>query len=318
MKYNALQSHIQSKKFRPCYIVMGEDKWLVNSAVDMLCSVANNPLINAVIYNQNEDEENIVNALKVMPWDSDYRVVVALDFSVSKTSSNGQKNTGKKILEYLEEPNPSSILVISGEESFLAKLSKKAEVIDCSKLENTELVQFIKKQCNDNIEKAAIDTLIAYCSKDMGRINTELQKILSYKIDQKITEQDVKDIAIKDDEYKIYELTNCLANKQPDEAFRIWNTLSYASDDVYLINAVYAYFRKLLYVAVNKNQNDLYKQLGVNEYAFKYLLNNSKSFGAVKLKKICDELQSMEFRIKSGKLDKVAAADAVILNIINI
>lgn len=318
MKYNALQSHIQSKKFCPCYIVTGEDKWLVNSAVDMLCSVANNPLINAVIYNQNEDEENIVNALKVMPWDSDYRVVVALDFSVSKTSSNGQKNTGKKILEYLEEPNPSSILVISGEESFLAKLSKKAEVIDCSKLENTELVQFIKKQCNDNIEKAAIDTLIAYCSKDMGRINTELQKILSYKIDQKITEQDVKDIAIKDDEYKIYELTNCLANKQPDEAFRIWNTLSYASDDVYLINAVYAYFRKLLYVAVNKNQNDLYKQLGVNEYAFKYLLNNSKSFGAVKLKKICDELQSMEFRIKSGKLDKVAAADAVILNIINI
>lgn len=317
MKYNALQSHIQLKKYRFCYLVMGEDKWLVNSAVNMLCSIADNPVINCNIYTQNENEENIVNSLKVMPWDSDYRVVAVLDFSVSKTNSDGQKNTGKAILEYLDDPNPSSILVLTGGEGdFFSRLSKKAETVDCSKLENSELVQYIKAQCKDNIEKDAIDTLIAYCSKDMGRITTELNKILSYKPDQKITRQDIKELAIKDDEYKIYELTNCLANKQPDEAFRIWNSLSYDSDDVYLITAVYSYFRKLLYTAVNKNQPDIYKKLGVNEYAFRYLVNNSKTFGAVRLKKICDMLQSLEFRIKSGKIDKGAAADTVIINII--
>lgn len=319
MKYNALQSHIQSKRYRQCYLVLGDDKWLVNSAVNMLCTIANNPIINCNIYNENENEENIINALKVMPWDSDYRVVATLDFSITKTTKAGQKNTGKQILEYLEDPNPSSILILTGGQGdFFSKLAKKAEVIDCSKLENSELVQYIKKQCQENIQKSAIDTLIAYCSKDMGRITTELKKILSYKPEQTITEQDIKELAIKDDEYKIYELTNCLANKQPDEAFRIWNSLSYESDDVYLITAVYSYFRKLLYTAVNKNQNDIYKKLGVNEYAFRYLLNNSKIFGAMKLKKICDMLQSLEFRIKSGKINKEAAADTVILNIISI
>jgi len=319
MKYNALQSHIQSKKYHPCYLVFGDDKWLVNSAVNMLYSIADNPIINCNIYTENESEESIINALKVMPWDSDYRVVAALNYSVSKTTKAGQKNTGKQILEYLEDPNPSSVLILTGGEGdFFSKLAKKAEVVDCSKLENLELVQYIKKQCQDNIEKTAVDTLIAYCSKDMGRITTELKKILSYKPAQKITEQDIKELAIKDDEYKIYELTNCLANKKPDEAFKIWNSLSYESDDVYLITAVYSYFRKLLFTAVNKNQSGIYKKLGVSEYAFKYLLNNSKIFGAIKLKKICDMLQSLEFRIKSGKITKEAAADTVILNIISL
>ncbi len=319
MKYNALLAHIQSKKYKPCYLVIGEDKWLVNSAVNMLCEIASNPIINCNIYTENENEENIVNALKVMPWDSDYRVVAALGFSVSKSNSGGQKNTGKPILEYLDDPNPSSVLIIIGNEGdFFSKLGKKAEIIDCSKLETSELNNYIRTQCQNNIEKSAIDTLIAYCSKDMGRITTELNKILSYKPDQIIIEQDIKELAIKDDEYKIYELTNCLASKKPDDAFKIWDTLSYGTDNVYLITAVYSYFRKLLYTAVNKSTGDIYKKLGVNEYAYKYLVSNSKKFGAVKLKKICDLLQSLEFRIKSGKIDPLAASNMAILNIINI
>jgi DNA polymerase III delta subunit len=285
----------------------------------MLCEIASNPIINCNIYTENENEENIVNALKVMPWDSDYRVVAALGFSVSKSNSGGQKNTGKPILEYLDDPNPSSVLIIIGNEGdFFSKLGKKAEIIDCSKLETSELNNYIRTQCQNNIEKSAIDTLIAYCSKDMGRITTELNKILSYKPDQIIIEQDIKELAIKDDEYKIYELTNCLASKKPDDAFKIWDTLSYGTDNVYLITAVYSYFRKLLYTAVNKSTGDIYKKLGVNEYAYKYLVSNSKKFGAVKLKKICDLLQSLEFRIKSGKIDPLAASNMAILNIINI
>jgi DNA polymerase-3 subunit delta len=320
MKYNALSAHLKGKQYAPCYILQGDDRWLINSAVDMFCSVVSNPQLNSAVFRENEREDNIVNALRVMPWDSDYRVVVAMEFSTSKpVYSAGAKNTGKSILEYLKDPNPSSILVLVSDGSdFFSKAKAYAQVIDCSKLENLELERFIKNRCKDKIEKAAIDTLIEYCSRDLARINTELDKILSYKPDQTITRQDIADLAIKDDEYKIYELTNCLADKNSDRAFRIWNTLARETDDVYLIGSVYLYFRKLLYAAVNKNEPELYKKLGVNQYAFKYLEANSKKFGAVKLKKICDMLHLMDYSIKSGKIDKKSAADKVIINILNV
>lgn len=319
MKFNALSTHLQSKKYAPCYILQGDDRWLINSAVEMICGIVSNKTLNCSIYQENEHEDNIVNALKVLPWDSDYRVVVAMSYSTSKPTGVGSKNIGKPILEYLKEPNPSSVLVmVSDESNFFSKLKAFGQVVDCSKLENLELVQYIKNRCQDNIDRTAIDTLIAYCSRDLGRINTELDKILSYKANEPITRQDIIDLAIKDDEYKIYELTGCLADKNPDQAFKIWNSLSYEIDDVYLINSVYAYFRKLLYTAVNKNQDQLYKKLGVNQYAFKYLEANAKRFGAQKLKKICDMLHLMDYSIKSGKIDKSSAANKVILNIINI
>ena len=320
MKYNALSTHLQTKQYAPCYLIQGEDKWLVNSAIDMLCKIVSNPALNCNIFQENAHEDNIINALKVLPWDSNYRVVVVMDFSTSRPVVNSSgKNTGKPILEYLKDPNPSSILaMVSDESEFFSKLRAYAQIIDCSRLENFELAQYIKNRCQDNIEKAAIDTLIAYCSGDMGRINTELDKILSYKEDEPITEQDVIDLAIQDDDYKIYELTNCLAQKNPDQAFKIWNSLSNSADNVYLINSVYSYFRKLLYAAINKNQPELYKKLNVKQYAFKYLEENSKKFGAKKLKKICDMLQLMDYHIKSGKIDKQAAGDKVILSIINI
>ncbi|HEY8443961.1 MAG TPA: DNA polymerase III subunit delta [Clostridia bacterium] len=320
MKYNALSAHLQSKQYAPCYILQGDDRWLINSAINMFCSIVTNPALNSVVFQENEREDSIINALRILPWDSDYRVVVAADFSTTKPVYNGGgKNTGKPILEYLKNPNPSSILVmVSDESDFFAKAKAYAQAVDCSKLENLELEKFIKNRCQDKIDKTAIDTLIAYCSRDLARINTELDKILSYKPDERITQQDIIDLAVKDDEYKIYELTNCLAEKNPDQAFKIWNSLSYETDDVYLINSVYSYFRKLLYAAVNKNEPELYKKLGVNQYAFKYLEANSKKFGAVKLKKICDMLSLMDFYIKSGKIDKKTAANKVIINIINV
>jgi len=320
MKYNALSSHLKGGKYAPCYILQGDDRWLINSAVDMFCSIVSTPELNSVVFQENEREDNIVNALKILPWGSDYRVVVAMEFSTTKPVNNGgAKNTGKPILEYLKDPNPSSILVLVSDESdFFSKAKAYAQVIDCSKLENLELEKFIKSRCQDKIEKAAIDTLINYCSRDLSRINTELDKILSYKPNEKITRQDVEDLAVKDEEYKIYELTNCLAEKNPDQAFRGWNSLSHETDDVYLIGSVYLYFRKLLYAAVNKNDPELYKKLGVNQYAFKYLEANSKKFGAVKLKKICDMLHLMDYSLKSGKIDKKTAADKVIINIINV
>ncbi|HEY8423858.1 MAG TPA: DNA polymerase III subunit delta [Clostridia bacterium] len=320
MTYNSLASHLKSKNLAPCYVLEGDDRWLINSAADMFCSLASNPSLNCVVFQENEREDAIINALKVLPWDSDYRVVVAMDFSTTKPVYNSSgKNTGKEILEYLKDPNPSSILVMASDGSeFFAKLKAYAQVVDCSKLENSELIRFIKDRCQDKIEKAAIDTLIEYCSRDLGRINTELDKILSYKPGQIITKQDVADIAVKDDEYKIYELTNSLAEKDADQAFRIWRILSLETDDIYLINSVYSYFRKLLYAAVNKNQPELYKKLGVSQYAFKYLEANAKKFGAVKLKKICDMFHLMDYSVKSGKIDKKSAANKVILNIINI
>lgn len=324
MKYNALEAHINKGIFKPCYLLEGDDNWLIQSAINMLGSIVSNPIINFNIFTENEYEENIIDSLKVLPWDSDYRIVAVKDFLTNKPAENsdGKRNTGKSILEYLKDFNPNSILVIVGNKGgeFFSKLSalKEVEVIDCSRLETIELTQYINNLCGGNIESAAAKTLIDYCGRDLGRITAEISKLKAYTGTDEITLTHIREIAIKDDDYKIYELTNCLAEKKADEAYLIWNNLSKDTDDVYLVNSVYTYFRKLLYTAVNKGDYELPNKLGVTEYAFKYLQKSAKQFGAVKLKNICSLLQSLDYRIKSGNIEKNAAADTVILNIINL
>lgn len=317
MRFEHLKQHIEKGEFRPCYYIFGEDKYLISSALNLLSSVIENPAINKSVFEKGSAEADIISALSVLPWGADKRIVIVRDFDLSAVSSDGQKNSGKEILKYLENPNPYSILVFTeGQGTFFDKLKSKAEIIECSKLTESGLREFIFQAAD--IDNMAAGLLIQFCLGDMGRISAELEKLKVYAQGEKITEDMVRLLVIKDLDYKAYELTDNLAKKNVDKAYEILNDMAKTGDISNVLSLLYNYFRRMLYAVITKeSEADVAAKLNIKEFAVKSIRALGKNFGALKLKKITELLHRLDFEIKSGKTDKKSAIDIAVLGILN-
>ena len=76
---------------------------------------------------------------------------------------------------------------------------------------------------------------------------------------------------------------------------------------------LYAHFRRLLYVAITPYYERMPSDLGVKEYAVKKAKEQAARFTPLKLKKICDILQSADYGIKSGKMTDKTALELTVL-----
>ena len=78
------------------------------------------------------------------------------------------------------------------------------------------------------------------------------------------------------------------------------------------------HFRRLLYVALNKDDDSLASKLGVKEGAIYNATKQIKGFSPVVLKRIYDSLSNDEYMFKSGKTSDKEAMYSAVLRTLNV
>ena len=108
-------------------------------------------------------------------------------------------------------------------------------------------------------------------------------------------------------EYAIYMLTNAIDNKNYSNYQQILNDLSKAQSQGEIFSYMGKYFKRMQYIALNKNDDEISKILNIKPYAIKmsrqYIANNGIKYYINLYEKYVD----LDHKIKSGKISATNA-----------
>lgn len=298
----------------PVYLIEGEDAYLREVAVKTLQEKClTSPELNLNTFEGSFAKSNLeemVGALMQYPFMSEKRVVLVRDYNPSATDL---KN--KAILQYLQEPVDTSLLIIVN--STPCDTLKKFDcvtVVDCGKASKAVIVKYVQgmlKRNNLIITTKNAELLADFCRMEMTKISGETEKLIAYcHGNAEVTAQDIETLVTKENDYQVYELTEQVARKNNSGAYAILSDmLSKSNDHQRIFAALYYHFRKLFYCSVSsKSQSVLAKELGVrNEYALQKLSEQSRRFTPKKLKQTVDMFAKYDADFKSGKITIVSA-----------
>lgn len=305
MKVTALKENLESGVL-PIYIVKGDDSYLRQCAQKAFLNLLAEEYadFNGVVTSMSAGAVAVVDALQTMPVFDNLRVVI-----VKEIGEKGIESNIKILEQYAANPNPSSVLVLFSEGDKLKPLEKIAEIVDCSRLQDAEIMAEMEKLLALTparaMDEGAKRMLISFTQGDMSRISNELAKLKSYA-EEKITADDVTELVVPDVETRIYELSSAVSERNNSQALRVLD--SFIKDAVsphavftLLINQ----YRRMLHINLSKEESVdiLAKTLGIQAGAVFRLKRIAKNYTQKKLKNIVEMLAKMQYKIVSESVD---------------
>ncbi len=305
LKYVEFKNGLESGDCFPVYLFEGEDAFFRERGFLLLKNrYLLEPELNLTVLNPDCTVDKLISSLSGYPFMSEKRITVIREFYPKQEfMSSGLK-------DYLDNPFEYGILVILNEKpcETLKKYSSVC-VVDCNKADVTLLIRWIKAECINNgvnIDGETAKTLAEYCLLDMSRIENETKKLCAY-VGQggEISINTLDEMVARDNEYKIYEMTDYIAKKKFDLALSvIKDMLSKGETPQRILTAVYNYFRRLLHSAISDLEiEELAKCLDIKPFAVKKAREQAQKFKKKALKSAVDELTEVDYKIKSGLAD---------------
>ena len=292
---------------KSCYILTGDDSFVVKSAVNMF-SVFSGEFrdLNFTFFGKDASISEVIAALLTPPMFSEYRVVCVNDYTGDL----------KQIKEYLKNPSSTSVLLFTGALTpNFNGIIPLCEIVDCNRLEKSYLEGWVVRKAASqkiSVSQKAASLLVEYCNRDMNSVYYELVKLMDYA-EGAIDESDVKELVSPQIEYKVFELSEAIAEKNADKAVELVNLmLAENNSAVSLMGMLFNHFRRLLFVSLNPKSDTLSSDLKVKEYAVKVALRQAAKFSPRRLKAVFDRLNSLDAGVKAGKIsDKNALMEFV-------
>lgn len=318
MKFVELKKNLKNE-IKNNYILKGDDEYLLSHAYELIKNACNIefPELNLLIFKEDVDFDLVVKALETLPMFVDKKLIYV------KLTTKDYKNE-QKLEDYLKNPNPTSILVVSvGNNGYLKNIEKNFEVIDCNRLTRDVVVPFVVnelKKYKKSINKEACELLCDYSNCDLSKITNELVKCVSYIGEREtISEDDVKLLVNKSVEFQIFELTEALAKKKTAKVYEIIDVIKTKKDEYRgLLSLIFKHFRRLFMVSISsESKSELSKMLGVHEYAITKSQEQAKLFTKKQLKEINDICHQLDYDMKQSNITPENAIEYIILKILN-
>ncbi len=337
MKYENLKKSLKTQ-INNLYLLKGEDLYLIQNSLKLIKSACNIQF-EEMNYSQyvdcDIDFQKIVRELETLPAFTDKKVVY-----VDISTKNSKITNEKSLIEYAKKPNPTSVLIVNvGQADKVdSSLFENFEIVDCSKLPDSILQQFIVANCAKYNKKISIDAtnkLIEYTLGDLSTIVSEILKISNFIGEQnEILVSDIESNVSKAIEFQIFELTESLGKKDIKKALEIieqiklgakpkesgYSSGAFNSSNKFrgLLPLIYNHFRRLFFISLNSYSKSEYaKYLKIQEYAVGKYQTQSKYFTVKKLKSILDFCSKLDFEIKESKTNEVNAIEILTLFIVN-
>ena len=310
MKYQDIIQQIDNKVFSPVYFLMGEETFYIDKISEHISknilSEEEKEFNQTTLYGKDIDVSIIISEAKQFPFGSEYRVVIVKE-------SQDIRNI-EKLESYLDQPSPSTILVIcykykkiDKRKSFGKNLSKKSVLFDSKKLYDNQVPTWIKAYIKDlgySIDDKSCRILTEYLGADLSKINNELSKlILNLEKGESITPKIIEEnIGISKD-FNIFELQNALGTKDILKANRIIKHFTENPKNhpfVLTISSLFSYFQKIMIYQnlKDKSNKNAASELGVNPFFISQYQTAAKNYSMSKLFKIFTYLKENDLKSK--------------------
>lgn len=314
------------------YLFYGEEELIIQNKINKVIKDSQADSFNITSYDM--EEESISKALNdcmTLPFLNDEKVVIIKNpIFLTKEKSNITHNL-KAFSNYLANPSPSAILVINAyglqldeKNEIVKELYKVAIVNKTSKLSRIEAEGWLKRQFTLQgyaIDDSTVRLFFDRIGENLVNAKNELDKLICYLGDRHyITDDDVKNVVIREIESDVYKLTNAIIAHDKEKTITIYEDLTKAGKNPMDLFALVSRTLNLLLVVkkmmqTGAKQADIASGLKLNPYRVKHLMDDAKKYSFEELEDNILRFASLDYKIKSGKLDSTTGIEFVLFEI---
>lgn len=190
-------------------------------------------------------------------------------------------------------------------------------------LNDYQLKSWIKARIekeNIQISDQASSKLLLYVGADLFRLENEIHKLIDFvnsKSKKEISVEDVTSLVEPNNSYKIFDLTDAIAARNPKKAIQVLEAFRNSGEDGFMIfNLIIHQVRIMLIVddLSLHNPDNIAKETSVHPFVVKKTLQNLKNFTKKKIFGMYAKLHDLDWKIKTGELDINTALEIVIVD----
>jgi len=282
-------------RIAPVYFLHGEEPYYIDLVTDQIeknaLDEAAKGFNQVVVYGKDVKVIDVLNHARRFPMMSDRQVVIVKE--AQNIQDLGKSEGEQHLIKYLQNPLPSTILVLAHKHKTLDKrkslflsLDKHAVVLTSNKLYDNQVPEWIREYFSErqiDITDKAVFMLAENIGNNLERLSNEIEKMLiNFKEKVKVDEHIIqKYIGISKD-YNMFELQKAIAYREISRANKIvsyFESNPKANPAIPVIATLFSFFSKLLiiYTARDKSEVGVATALRVNRFFVKdYLIAAGK------------------------------------------
>lgn len=278
-----LEDWIDEGSLVPCYFFFGEDTFLAHQFVKKLKTALIDPDNQGFgverLNLKDHSWRDVLDKARTMPFLFSSRRLIVVDLFGKKEENLTALET-TLLKEYLSSPASHSSLVIiftgsvrSGSpivKFFASFPSSAVHVEEVKPLRGKALFDWIDKRFRDLDKIAPQETkkrLVEIVGNDLGRLSSEIEKIVTFVIDKKVIEvDDVNEVSGWFKSYAEWEMTDSLESADYEQCLRVLDNLfSEGTKPEYILGVIVRFFRNILLSKLwlkenKKEKKDIFKE----------------------------------------------------------
>lgn len=301
---------IKNRNFKPIYFLMGEEPYYIDNISKYIESQVlteeEKGFNQMVLYGRDVSIEDVLGHAKRYPMMSEYQVVIV------KEAQDLSRHI-EKLVDYAENPQPTTILVFNYKYKTIDKrkklyktLKKSGVIFEGKKLYDNQVGDWIRRVLsgqNYTISPKAAQMLAEFLGTDLSKISNELEKLkIILPEGTQITPEHIEqNIGISKD-YNNFELQKAVGARDFVKANQIIKYFGENPKDnpmVVTVSLLYSFFSKLLHLhgLSDKSPRSVTAALKINPYFANEYIAAARNYPMKQVSSVIATLR--EFDVKS-------------------
>lgn len=318
-----LNEHIKDGRFKPVYLLCGEENYLKRQYRDRLKSamLGDDDMNYSHFEGSRTDIRGLIDICETLPFFADRRVVVIENTGFFKNSCDDLLvDYVKNIPEYL------NIVFVESEVDKRNRLYKAVSssgyVADLNMQDDKMLEKWISQIAaadGKSFDRQALRLFIERTSDSMDNMKTELDKLMCYCLEKKvITVEDVMTICTEVTENRIFDMIAAVGMKNQKRAMELYYDLCTLREPPLKILALMERQFNMLYQAKilsdeGYDSKTIAKKMSIMAFIAGKYLSQAAMFTAESLKNAIEDCIEAEESVKTGRLSDVLCIEMIIV-----
>lgn len=312
------------------YLFYGNYKYLIDLEIEKLKKDYED--INIIYINYNNNLNKIIEEANLVSLFSEKKIIIVNDvtiFNRKRKSDDEEDNINDDcdvLIDYLNHQNKDVTLIfINNQETIdnTKKITKKIKELGVVKeFNNLNIRQTVKDMFGKyKIDYDTIDLLINRVGNDIGILEKEIEKIITYKDkDLNISKEDILNLTYLNLDVSSFNFADKIVNKDKKEALKIYDELLTMHSDPTTVIALVASKVRLIYsvLELKKMGYSMYQMMDTlesKEYPIILALNAASKTNKNELLTFLNDLADLDINIKTGKINPNLGMQLFILKI---
>lgn len=309
-----LQQRLESQEPAKLYLLMGEESFLVQEALQLLKNKSVEPAaidFNCDVFDASETEAAVVkDAAEMLPMMSTRRFVAYRGVDELKDKD------WEALYPALEDPHGTTVLVLTCEaldkrKKAYKKLSEAAVVVECKRPYDNQVadwIEYLAFRQDLKVSREAAHLLKQFVGPNLTELNNEIGKLKNYLGERSVIEpKDVLQVVSQTRVDRIFDLTDAIGRRDRATALHsLANLLEHGQSEVGILAMITRHFRIL--GQLKEGQRDglsgtrLSTKAGIPQFLLTQYLEQIRLWDEKKIEKTFGVLEDTDRALKSSSV----------------